>query len=236
MTQTDSWEFATLCTPTLPRMSPQQHAPPAQVTTTKAVLAFAATKAVLSSDTVRPACGTAAPKSGATVAHSTLSPVRTQADAQYHVMQQSDTSASTPGSTIWIPSAACALRPEASHYILVDRCSSLTVAPSPLPLPRRTSTCRTVPFATRLMSSLNRVASPCPARARYPPQKMAPDDIADTRPLALKKRLPASPYLQARAVGSGLNEVSPQPPIPLQHAVRACHISGTLHRAGKLLL
>ncbi|KAJ7220721.1 Eisosome component PIL1-domain-containing protein [Mycena pura] len=74
------------------------------------------------------------------------------------------------------------------------------------------------PFANRSTSSLNSQVQPPPAGARTisaaafrRPQKTpgAGGDLADTSPLAPKKRLPASPYPQQRAP-SGLRE--PQPP------------------------
>jgi hypothetical protein len=72
------------------------------------------------------------------------------------------------------------------------------------------------PFANRSTSSLNSQVPPgartISAAAFRRPQKTASGDVADTSPLALKKRLPASPYPQQRA-GSNLNP-SPQPQQP----------------------
>ncbi|KAJ6551142.1 hypothetical protein B0H19DRAFT_1072907 [Mycena capillaripes] len=71
------------------------------------------------------------------------------------------------------------------------------------------------PVASRSTSSLNAQVPPgartISAAAFRRPQKTASGDVGDTSPLALKKRLPASPYPQARA-GSALRDASPQPP------------------------
>ncbi|KAJ7234751.1 hypothetical protein B0H12DRAFT_154155 [Mycena haematopus] len=72
------------------------------------------------------------------------------------------------------------------------------------------------PFASRSTSSLN--AQPPPgartisaAAFRRPQKTGTGEGVADTSPLSLKKRLPASPYPQARG-GSALRDTSPQPP------------------------
>jgi hypothetical protein len=72
------------------------------------------------------------------------------------------------------------------------------------------------PFATRSTSSLNTQPPPgartiSAAAFRRPQKTGTGDGMADTSPLAFKKRLPASPYPQART-GSGLREASPLPP------------------------
>ncbi|KAJ7097537.1 hypothetical protein C8R44DRAFT_889078 [Mycena epipterygia] len=68
------------------------------------------------------------------------------------------------------------------------------------------------PVASRSTSSLNSQVPPgartISAAAFRRPQKTT--DPADTSPLSLKKRLPASPYPQQRAA-SGLRETTPQP-------------------------
>ncbi|KAJ7699234.1 hypothetical protein B0H17DRAFT_1049252 [Mycena rosella] len=80
------------------------------------------------------------------------------------------------------------------------------------------------PAASRSSSSLNAQAPPgartISAAAFRRPQKTASGDVADTSPLAFKKRLPASPYPQQR-VGSGLRDSpAPQQPPPQQEQQR----------------
>ncbi|KAJ7176840.1 hypothetical protein C8R46DRAFT_1188553 [Mycena filopes] len=76
------------------------------------------------------------------------------------------------------------------------------------------------PTANRSTSSLNTQVPPgartiSAAAFRRPVKTASSSDLADTSPLAFKKRLPASPYPQARSnTGSGLREASPQPPPP----------------------
>nr|GAT54381.1 predicted protein [Mycena chlorophos] len=74
------------------------------------------------------------------------------------------------------------------------------------------------PFANRSTSSLNSQVGQAPPGARTisaaafrrPQKAPAVGDVADTSPLAPKKRLPASPYPSQRAPGVGLREPAAQ--------------------------
>ncbi|KAF8175061.1 hypothetical protein K438DRAFT_1771326 [Mycena galopus ATCC 62051] len=210
--ETDSREFATPHTPTLLRMSSQQYAPLPRSLPQKQYSPPLPQRQYSPLQTPYALPAGQPPKSRATAAHSALGPVRASRRSTPYGAAERRLNIH-PRVHYLDPQRSRALRPEASHYILVARAAR-----------------RRRLFATHQ----------CSARL---PQKTAPGDIADTSPLVLKKRLPASPYLQAHTVGSGVREASPQPPVPPQQpelqaqdfsAVRACHISRTLHRAGKV--
>ncbi|KAF7369233.1 hypothetical protein MVEN_00251000 [Mycena venus] len=98
------------------------------------------------------------------------------------------------------PCAARAVRPWTSHHAVLGHLPRTARGPRRRQ-PRLPAYRLTPPPGARTIS----------AAAFRRPQKTASGDIADTSPLALKKRLPASPYPQART-GSALRETSPQPP------------------------
>ncbi|KAJ7040947.1 hypothetical protein C8F04DRAFT_1081095 [Mycena alexandri] len=92
---------------------------------------------------------------------------------------------------------------------------------SPISGSPRLETPYRAPIANRSTSSLNTQVPPgartiSAAAFRRPIKTASSSDLADTSPLAPKKRLPASPYPQARTTGSGLRDASPQPPPPPQ--------------------